>query len=926
MKIELSSLKSRIARRLFRMFFFILLVPISLIALGSYYKVSDLIFTEHHHHLQRATKEYGLGIFRRLSYAHQLLLNASHHSHDVNQIQPEYLHLLRTYFSNYAIAHDQKIIWQYDSSGESKEYWNHILAQEPVNDGIFTLPNSDSPIQRVFMKLSTEDTQWFAEIDETFLWPATELGAFEELCVIGADSIAIFCSTPLSHDTIELMLKNPIKSEFYWINENSEKMISASWSLFMRYQFAQGDWRIIISKPEVVFLQSVVKFKYSFLPAILLIFLLVVFVSLYMVRRHLKPVEALIEGTKALSKNKLDYKVEVNTDDEYEDLANSFNLMTENLTHEFEYKTALFNVNQKILLNEGLSSCAQSILIEINRFSTPLYSLIYILNRHNALVDSYYTYDYTSCKFDQLKQSSEHILKHFSSILKTEAKVLTKEEVASVLEVSVSKSEGFYHFYPVYQEGQLIAFLLINLPSPVLDTRYNDFLSHCTVAFNALQRGKLLSFQAYYDRLTGIYNRSFFKDQAEKYIALIDRQSFAILFIDLDRFKNINDTLGHSFGDELLKLVAKRLMDYLPHQSTLCRFGGDEFVLLQPVDNPSDSVKVAQQWIDLLAEHFQLQGRTVNIGASIGIALAPDHAEDYETLLTCADMAMYEAKSQGRNRYCIYNETLHNELARRTELETFLRTAVQKGYLHVHYQPKVNIQSHRLSGFEALARFHHPEEGFLPPDILFQIAEESGLVYHLGLAVMEKAFAQLKKWQALGLWQGRMAVNVSPLQLASASFMTEVSSLIMDLSLDPKMIELEITEGVFIQDNLEVRKTLQQFQAMGITIAMDDFGTGYSSMAYITQLPLDNLKIDKAFISNLNKGDKNIGIIKSMIQIAHNLGLNVTAEGVETQEELKFLLENGCHDIQGYLYSIPLSSQNAEALLQNPDLESLFKH
>jgi len=925
MKIELSSLKSRVARRLFRMFFFIILVPIALIAVGSFYKVSGLIFTDHHHHLQRATKEYGLGIFRRLSYAHDLLLNASQHTQDLNQIQPEYLHLLQTYFADYAVVQGESIIWQYTANDNANK-WLSILEHAP-SSGVFTLQSENPNVKRVFMALTAQESRWLAELDSTYLWPETELSAFEELCVIGADSVVIFCSAPLTQETIDLILKTSPQTPSHWLNAQSEKMISASWSLFMRYQFAQDDWRIIISKPEKVFMQSVNDFKHSFLPAILLIFLLVVFVSLYMVRRHLKPVEELIKGTKSLSENKLNYKVQVDTDDEYEDLAHSFNQMSQNLTYEFEYNSALFNINQKILLNENLSSCAHSILIEIARFATPSYSILYILNKHNPIVDRYYTYEYSSQKFTQVKQSSSEILTQFSPILHTDARIYSSDELKPlVLEHLIAEENGFNHCYPLYQDGQLIAFLLINLPQAQLDLRFSDFLSHCTVAFNALQRGKLLSYQAYFDRLTGVYNRSFLQEHAQKSLALTQTQSFALLFVDLDRFKNINDTLGHSFGDELLKSVAKRLMENLPPHSFLSRFGGDEFILLMPITQASDAEIIARQWIEILSDHFQLRGRTINIGASIGIAIAPDHTREYEALLTCADMAMYEAKSQGRNRYCMYSETLHNELARRTQLETFLREAVNEGYLSVHYQPKVNIQNHRLSGFEALARFHHPQEGFIRPDLLFQIAEESGQVHSLGLAVMRQAFEQLKKWQVLNLWTGRMAINVSPLQLSSPDFISQVESLMAEMGVTPELIELEITEGVFIENNTEAKERLKHFQALGMTIAMDDFGTGYSSMAYITQLPLDNLKIDKAFISSIKEGNKHVGIIKSMIQIGQNLGLNVTAEGVETPEELNFLIQHGCHDIQGYLYSKPLSAQDAEALLITPDLDTFFKH
>lgn len=924
MKIEFSSLKSRVARRLFGMFFFVLLVPIALISIGSFYKVSDIVLTEHQQNLQRAAKEYGLGIFRRLNYANDLLTNTSQHAVDLNQFRPEYMHLLLTYFSGYAVTQDQKIIWQ-ESIDNLTVDWLEILEQAPKNKGVFTMDNYDGHTKQVFISLILNDVQWIAKLNETYLWPDAELNAFEELCVVAADSQVIYCSSPLTDDAVARLQQTPSKAVVKWQNADFENMISVSWSLFMRYQFYDDDWKVIISKPENIFLQSIVMFKWSVLPAILLIFLLVVFISLYMVRRHLRPVEQLIKGTKALSQKKVYFKVEVDSDDEYEDLAESFNHMADSLTREFEYNEALLNINKIILLNEDLSSFAKSVLAEINRFSYPSFSLLYVINKNRYVIDRIYKYEYASHFFKEIKHPPEDMLDALFPFLGKSAKMFTEDEAKAIPIGQTWTIGGCLHYYPIYEDGHLNAFLFINLTEVQINDRFSDFLSHCTVAFNALQRGKLLKYQASYDRLTGLYNRTFLQDQAKNALSSTDKLSFALLFIDLDRFKNINDTLGHSFGDQLLQLVARRLMENLPERSFLCRFGGDEFILLLSINTCSYAEVVAQHWIDLLSSHFELQGRRVNIGASIGIALAPNHSQDFEGLLTCADMAMYEAKSHGRNRYCVYSDSLHNELTRRTKLESFLRSVEINDCLSVHYQPKINIQNHQFSGYEALARFNHPIEGFISPDIMFQIAEESGQVHRIGLTVMEIALEQLKEWLNLNIWKGRMAINVSPLQLESVDFIPQVQGLLKKIDISPQFIEFEVTEGVFIQSNDEVRRSLQYFQDMGISIAMDDFGTGYSSMAYITDLPLNNIKIDKAFISNIEKNNKSSGIIKSMIQIGKNIGLTVTAEGVETQEELDFLIHNSCDDIQGYLYSKPLTANNAKALLVNPDLDHFFK-
>jgi EAL domain-containing protein (putative c-di-GMP-specific phosphodiesterase class I) len=285
---------------------------------------------------------------------------------------------------------------------------------------------------------------------------------------------------------------------------------------------------------------------------------------------------------------------------------------------------------------------------------------------------------------------------------------------------------------------------------------------------------------------------------------------------------------------------------------------------------------------------------------------------------------MYEAKNTGRECYKFYSGELSAAIERRNYLESFLRDVVPNGYLEVYYQPKVDIQQGFISGFEALSRFKHPQEGFLSPFELYTIAEETGTIHLLGDYVLKSAMSQTQIWHDQGIWQGRMAINVSPVQIFESTFYERFIALIEETGVNPKLIELEITEGIFIDNPEKAKQLLEQFRALGISIAIDDFGTGYSSLAYITQLPIDNLKIDRTFITQIEEGVKYEGMLISIIQMAHHLGLKVTAEGIEKVEHLQFLHTHNCQDIQGYLYSKPLVAKDAEAILKEPKVDVLL--
>jgi diguanylate cyclase (GGDEF)-like protein len=389
------------------------------------------------------------------------------------------------------------------------------------------------------------------------------------------------------------------------------------------------------------------------------------------------------------------------------------------------------------------------------------------------------------------------------------------------------------------------------------------------------------------------------------------------MFLDLDLFKLINDTLGHTLGDRLLKEVAQRLKGCLRGGDTVARWGGDEFTILLPRMNYLEEVSlVAQRILGALDNVFYLDGHELYVSGSLGIAILDEHSADAETLIQHADTALYYAKDQGRNNYHFYSKTLNTKNPELLTLDKSLRYALERKELVVYYQPRVNIKTRKITGMEALLRWQHPEMGLVAPNVFIPIAEESGLIIPIGEWVLRTACMQNKAWQQAGLPPLTIAVNLSPKQFRKPQLVDTVAKILAQTDLEPKFLELEITETTAIEDLDFTRTVLQDLTQMGVNLSIDDFGTGHSSLSRLQLLPFHNLKIDKYFIQELTKDEKVAHIVQAIVTLGRSLGLRLTAEGVEKQEELDFLASINCEDVQGFFFYKALPSEKATEILQ----------
>src|SRR5258706_242727 len=427
-----------------------------------------------------------------------------------------------------------------------------------------------------------------------------------------------------------------------------------------------------------------------------------------------------------------------------------------------------------------------------------------------------------------------------------------------------------------------------------------------------------VSYLAQFDALTGLPNRNLFQDRLTQAMALARRNTWpmAVLFIDLDRFKLVNDTLGHAAGDKLLKEAAERLRSCVRASDTVGRLGGDEFAaILSELAKPGDAGLVAQKIIDVFKRPFDLEGKETYVTASVGVTLYPADSDNAEALVVNADAAMYRAKEQGRDNYQYFTRDMNERAVQRVHMEVALRRALEREEFRLFYQPKADLVTGEICGFEALLRWEHPDKGMILPGEFIPVLEETGLIVQAGEWVLRTACAQIKAWQAAGLKVPPISVNLSARQFEQRNLKGAVANILGDTKVDPSLVEFEITESLLMNDPEGAARTLHDLKDSGVKLSMDDFGTGYSSLGYLKRFPIDTLKIDRTFVRDLSTDAADATLTRAIINLAQNLRLNVVAEGVETEAQLAFLCLNGCDEMQGYLFARPTTAVECGRML-----------
>ncbi|MEG3069639.1 MAG: EAL domain-containing protein [Candidatus Syntrophopropionicum ammoniitolerans] len=491
---------------------------------------------------------------------------------------------------------------------------------------------------------------------------------------------------------------------------------------------------------------------------------------------------------------------------------------------------------------------------------------------------------------------------------------LTRQNVKSVVVI------------PIEEQEELLGF--VGLDSVVSVKVWSNYhIELLKILANLLADGlikikaeKEIEFMAYYDCLTGLPNRTLFGNRLNKAIhsAKENKKFIYVMFMDLDNFKEVNDTMGHSGGDSIIKEVARGLSECLQKTDIVARFGGDEFMIM--IDNIVDAEHIDRITADIMGQFkkpFILKGQEFYITSSAGIAVYPLDGEDTETLIKNADMAMYRAKSRGRNQYVLCTADMKEDVRKNVILSNSLYRALEHNELAVHYQPQVRLHTGRIIGLEALLRWRHPEMGMSAPNVFIPLAEKNGLIHSIGEWVLKTAVNQNKKWQDMGLPHVRMAVNLSISQFNNPLIANSIENILTEAGLSPGHLELEITEDIASKEAKHTVNVLNRLKKLGVSISIDDFGKEYSSLNRLKMLPIDRIKIDMQFIHGIEGSEKDQAITKVIITLAKSLGLEVLAEGVETAPQLEFLSQRLCDDVQGYYYYKPMPAEEIEKLLKS---------
>lgn len=527
----------------------------------------------------------------------------------------------------------------------------------------------------------------------------------------------------------------------------------------------------------------------------------------------------------------------------------------------------------------------------------------------------------------KLGENSHHFIRK-ERLINQHLKDVTDPEVASKFDVAIRqvlKQVMMQHFEFIMVHDRKLHYYEVRM-MPLKSQAVMALVRDITERRLAEEQ---IAFLAYHDSLTALPNSRLFKDRLQHAIAKSERneKKLAVMFLDLDRFKLINDTMGHSSGDELLKIASQRLIDavrktdlvamnVIDVNPSVARLGGDEFtILLEDLDKLDTVAYIADRIINNIALPMTLGRQEVHISTSMGIAIYPDDGLEADELLRHADTAMYHAKSQGRNNFQFYNESMNRSSSELLELENNLHKSLDNGELCLYYQPQASVENLRMEGMEALIRWRHPEKGFISPSVFVPVAEETGMISRIGEWTLREACEQGVRWLNAGYDIRKISVNLSARQLKDKDLASKIQAILDETGMPPGKLGIELTESAIILEPEAALLRLKSIKALGVSLSLDDFGTGYSSLSYLKRFPIDTLKIDQAFVRDVRIEDEDAALVQAIITMAHGLKMEVIAEGVERQDQLEFLSTHGCDSIQGYLFSKPLPAEEIENIL-----------
>lgn len=697
------------------------------------------------------------------------------------------------------------------------------------------------------------------------------------------------------------------------------------WSLFLRAEFQQESWEFVTERLYAITSQSdsFINSK-RFIGLAILSLLFVGLMGLIHIRKTMVPLEKLIEGTRNIAQGKFE-TVEVEEKSEFGELAESFNSMANNIQRQLDTLENLSNVDRSIATKLDVDELIQQIIRRVEALTKGGTVAIF---RVNEITDNEIQCSVDISKHAQFDESRVSISPKEYDFLQSIKdgffdQCHRQSQFCYQKKLCVAGAKHTWVF-PVLWQGKMCAFVAIGQAEAFDENAFywveiRKLAGRIAIAISAQAREDQLLIQAQYDALTGLPNRILLQDRLHQAMEHADHtgEQFWLAFIDLDRFKFVNDSLGHTAGDQLLMEVAKRLSQLVQNNDTVARFGGDEFIII--LQDQSDShmrMDVLNKLIETSTTPIDIEGKEIFMSASIGIAVYPTDGNDADSLLRNADVAMYRAKELGKNNFQFFTQTMNKRVTDRLSMEMHLRKALELGEFKLVYQPKVCLKTNKIVGMEALIRWHSEALGFISPLQFIPLAEENGMIVPIGEWAMRTACAQAKAWHQAGFDHLLISVNLSARQFKQQDLVHSIEQILEETGLPAESLEMELTESLIMSGVEDSMKILHGIKSIGVKLSVDDFGTGYSSLAYLKNLPLDTLKIDKSFTDDITEHAKKVPIVDSIILLAQNLGLKVVAEGVEGYAQVQYLKSHHCDEIQGYYFSKPESAENFERMLK----------
>ncbi len=919
----------KFSHRLFAQYFVSAIIPIIALSLISFYTVSGLLEQNANRQIYAESRAVGLTLYDRLEALDSNLLDLSK---GVNN--PATLKInewFKKMYSSLYIVNTGKVesviygeeVYPLSLTEQQQKYLNEnkrlLLTQISTGNHseLLMLRSLGSASDRVLVAVLNPEYLWNIIIKHT-----------DQFCIATQQNLFLYCSSQELETEDNKQLNDALsisnKDELQEIHVQSEIHLANTWELFLDGGFGMASLSIIYLMPKKEALQDYTYYTNAFPGAIAMTLLLVFVFSSIQMRRSLKPLMELTNAAKNLVAGDFSKTVELNSNDEFDSLATTFNEMSKRINGQFNKIKTLAKIDRLILSTPDVGYIAEVLLEYIPTVIDADNAAILLLSTE-SLQPNVLVYKESKLNGNIKKTNIVISESEFKEILDSD-KALIKIGIESNSYLAPLLKLGCSNFMisPLKDKDNVLGVICIGMLNEPQDREVvvehlSEISDRAAVALSNANWEKKLLRQANFDALTKLPNRYLFHDRLEQALERAKRKELnvAVLFIDLDRFKSVNDSLGHVIGDQLLVEVSNVLLKCVRSCDSVSRFGGDEFtVIVSDISNEEvdeQTSTLSDRIIEMMSRPIVINGREFYISPSIGIAIYPRDANNFNDLLKNADAAMYEAKNISSGNYQFYQKQQNKETLARLELENDLRHALEEGQLELYYQPKINLRDCMIYDVEALARWKHPEHGFVSPADFIPLAEETGLIVSIGYWVMRTACMQNKAWRDKGI-DLNVAVNVSADQFRQPQLYEKMVSIIEETGANPSSIELEITESITIEDFSKTITLLNKFRDYGLGICIDDFGTGYSSMTYLQKIPFNKLKIDKSFIDNIHLDDDSASITKAILALAHNLDLKVVAEGVETKAQYDYLNAINCDEAQGFFLSRPLP---ADELIQH---------